>query len=82
MKKTLSDEELARRLGASTVRDYSPGAGVGLGYVRLEPPRDRPDQVCRKCGQVLGPAAWAQAVSNGAGGLLWHAPICDRCTQS
>ena len=62
-----------------TPLDYALPAGIGLGHVRLVPPRDAADLVCQLCGQHVGAEVWSRAVSDGLGGLYWTAPICDRC---
>jgi hypothetical protein len=62
-----------------TPRDDAAPAGLVLGYVRLQPPTDALDLVCRLCGGGLGGELWAMAVTDGRGGLCWAAPICYRC---
>ena len=59
--------------------DYAPPAGIGLGYLRLEAQKDKMDLVCRLCGRGLGEEVWAEAQSDGQGGLAFTAPICYSC---
>jgi hypothetical protein len=79
-------EDLALLLGLSPALpapaprpSYEPIGGLSLGSVRLEPPRDADDLVCRFCGKALGSEVWAEAESDGRGGLYWTAPICYSC---
>ena len=59
--------------------DYAPPAGLGMGYLRLEAQKDKIDLVCRLCGRELGEEVWAEALSDGRGGLAFIAPICFTC---
>ena len=59
--------------------DHAPPAGIGLGYLRLEAQKDKIDLVCRLCGRALGEEVWAEALSDGRGGLAFTAPICYSC---
>jgi hypothetical protein len=77
----MRDDTLAMGEPAPAPRpDNSPGAGLALGYVRLVPPRNAIDLVCRLCGRDIGSEVWAEAVSDGRGGLCLTGPICYACT--
>lgn len=77
----MRDEPLAVGEPAPAPRpDNAPGAGLALGYVRLVSPRNAIDLVCRLCGRDLGSEVWAEAVSDGRGGVGFTGPICYTCT--